>query len=490
MNLSSLNISDLSEKIRQKSLKAEVVFDFFLNQAKTKNKNINAYISLNEKGREKAFELDKRIERGEKVGLLAGIPVGVKDMICTKDHLTTAASKMLAQYKPSYSATVIEKLESQDAILLGKCNQDEFAMGSSTLNSYFGSCKNPWNTKYVSGGSSGGSAASVAAGLSLSSLGTDTGGSIRQPAHFCGVVGIKPTYGRVSRHGVIAFASSLDQVGTFGKTVKDAALTLEAISGYDTNDSTSANKEVPKWSQQLNPNVKNLKIGVIENFLNPDVPLSSQKVINDSVDVFKKQGAIVDFIKLDHLEYTISTYYLIATAEACSNLSRYDGVKYGYRSDLEKEKFKTLFDFYSQTRGEGFGAEVKRRILMGNFVLSKGYYEAYYQKACEVRTLIKQTFKEAFKKYDCLLSLVNTKGAFKEEEYKNQKLLDIYFNDTCTASVNLAGLPALTVPVGFNEDKMPLGVQLIAPDFKEQTLFDAALCLEKSFQFYKEFKNV
>lgn len=473
-DIRTLSAREISKKVLKKEISAEEVFKTLRTQGDRLNGRLNAYITWNEKGLEEARKLDERISKGENLGVLAGVPVGVKDMICTQGIRTTAGSKMLSEFIPPYSATIVEKMKAQGAIVLGKCNQDEFAMGSSNETSFFGPCRNPWNEEYVSGGSSGGSAVSVATYMSPISLGTDTGGSIRQPAHFCGVVGAKPTYGRVSRYGVVAFASSLDQVGTFARDVEDVALSLEVISGYDSRDATSFSKEVPRWSKSLKKDIKNFKVGVIKDCMNEKLKPHTRKAFSQAVDFLKKEGASVSEVAIPYLKESVSVYHLIAMAEASSNLSRYDGIRYGYKI---KPKAKELVEFYKEIRGQGFGEEAKRRILIGTFILSRGYYDAYYAKATKVRRLIQESFLEAFKKYDVLIGPTFTDGSFKLGDSKS--VVDMYLNDVFTSCVNLAGLPGISVPMGWTDQKLPVGLQVIAPPFQEQKMLDLAHAIEK-----------
>ncbi len=474
----------LTSSIQRGEIKSQEVVEAFLARTNQLNPKLNAFITVNEKSIEQARQVDGHIAKKVPVGPLAGVPIGIKDMLCTKGLRTTAASKILNNFVPPYSATVVERLEQAGAIVLGKTNQDEFAMGSSSENSAFGVTRNPWNLDYVPGGSSGGSAAAVAAMMVPAAVGTDTGGSIRQPASFCGVVGMKPTYGRVSRFGIIAFASSLDQAGPMTRNVRDCALLLETMAGFDERDSTSAQKSIPAWSHHLTDDLKGLKVGrPIEYFsrgLDPEI----EKIVNNSVEVLKSRGAEIVDVSLPSTKYAISTYYLVATSEASSNLARYDGVRFGVRaqaSDIES--------LYKNSRGEGFGAEVKRRIMLGTYALSSGYYDAYYKKACQVRRLIQKDFLEAFKKCDFLVSPVTASAAFKIGG-QIQDPLAMYLNDIYTTSTNLAGLPGLSVPGGWTKSGLPVGVQLTARHFDEQTLFNAGFTLEKHLGLEERYPNV
>jgi aspartyl-tRNA(Asn)/glutamyl-tRNA(Gln) amidotransferase subunit A len=406
--------------------------------------------------------------------------MAVKDVVCTKDILTTCGSKMLYNFIPPYSATVMDKLNENKAIMVGKTNMDEFAMGSSTENSYYKPTKNPWNTEYVAGGSSGGSASAVSSGQAIFAIGSDTGGSVRQPASFCGIVGIKPTYGSVSRYGLIAYASSLDQIGAFTKDVTDCAIVLNAICGYDNKDSTSANHNYPDFTNALRNDVKGMKIGVPKECFGTGI---NEEVKNSVLDVVKKYeelGAFCEEISLSLMEYSIPAYYIIACAEASSNLARFDGVKYGFRAKTDEND--NLMDLYSKTRDEGFGKEVKRRIMLGTFVLSSGYYDAYYQKALKVRTLIRNQFNSVLSKYDCILSPVAPTTAFKLGE-KTKDPLEMYLEDIYTVSLNIAGLPGMSIPCGFDKNNLPIGFQLIGKAFDESTLLNIAYSYEQNTVF-------
>ncbi|MFN9068074.1 MAG: Asp-tRNA(Asn)/Glu-tRNA(Gln) amidotransferase subunit GatA, partial [Bdellovibrionales bacterium] len=411
---------------------------------------------------------------------LGGIPFGINDMLCTKNLRTTAASKMLENFIPPYDSTVVARLKNQGAIILGKLNQDEFAMGSSNETSFFGATKNPWDLKFVPGGSSGGSAAAMAAKMAAATIGTDTGGSIRQPASFCGVVGVKPTYGRVSRYGIIAFASSLDQAGPMTQSVADAAVVLETICGHDPKDATSSQKVVPDFFKNLNSKTR-LRVGVLTEALKGGLDTDVEKALQGAIEDYKKSGAEISEISLPLLDHAISVYYLIASSEASSNLSRYDGVRFGHRAKMD-ESSVSLDEFYARTRGEGFGAEVKRRIMMGTFCLSSGYIEAYYEKACRVRRLIQQDYAMAFENCDVILSPVAASPAFKIGERISDPL-QMYLNDIFTTSTNLAGLPGMSVPYSISKSGLPIGLQLTAKAFDEQTLLNAAATLEANSPF-------
>ena len=437
---------------------------------------MHAYISLDEEGAlRKAEEVDARVARGEEVGVLAGVPVAVKDNICIKGMRTTCASKILENFVSPYDATVVEKLKAADAVFLGKTNLDEFAMGSSTENSYFGPTRNPHDPERVPGGSSGGSAAALAAGEAVLALGSDTGGSIRQPASFCGVVGLKPTYGRVSRYGLVAFASSLDQIGPMAKNVKDTALLLNVISGYDPRDSTSAPVEVPDFTKALDEGIEGIRIGLPREYFAEGLEDEVREKVLEAVDILEGEGAEVVEVSLPHTKYAIATYYIVAPAEASSNLARYDGVKYGFRAEG-----RDLYEMYCNTRSQGFGEEVKRRIMLGTYTLSAGYYEAYYLKALKVRTLIKQDFEEAFETCDLLATPTSPTVAFRLGE-KVADPLTMYLSDVYTVSVNLAGLPGISVPCG-SSDGLPVGLQLIGRPFDEETLLRVAHVVERSLK--------
>lgn len=471
MNKSALQIA---KDIRENKTSSFEVTAEFLKRIEELDPQINSVITVNER----ALHLSKNVKNFDEKPL-AGVPILFKDMFCTKGVKTTAASKILENFIPPYSATVVERLEQAGAFVLGKCNQDEFAMGHSTRTSYFGACKNPWNFNYTPGGSSGGSASAVSAGFSPVSLGTDTGGSIRQPAHFCNLVGVKPTYGRVSRFGIVAYASSLDQAGPLAHTVEDCALILYLISGKDEKDSTTSSETVPLWHKNLSADVANLKIGIPKEFLK-NISSSVEKSLNTAQDVLVKNGAKISEVSLPLSSYFPNTYYLISSCEASSNLSRYDGIRYGFSSQKPPQ---SLIDFYSQTRGEGFGSEVKRRILMGIFCLSEGYYEAYFRKAQKVRRLIREQFDQLFKDVDVILAPV-TPDLPPPIKDSSEDLIKNYTSDMFTVPSNLSGLPSLSVPVGIF-DGFPFGVQLIGRAFDEQTLFNTAYFLQEELQAYK-----
>ena len=464
------SLTDIQKNLREKKITPRELLDFYLDKINKQNKNLNAFISLN----------DKALE-SKKKGCLAGIPLGIKDIFCTKDLRTTAGSKALENYIPPYTATAVKKLEEEGAIIIGKCNNDEFAMGSKGKNSYFGNVKNPWDLKRCAGGSSSGSASAVAGGLCPASLGTDTGGSVRIPAHYCNLVGLKPTYGRVSRYGMIAYASSLDQAGIFTHTVEDSALLLDIISGFDPWDPTSVKKDTPYFQKNLNSDIKNKKVLFfdLESFkdqIQPEVLQAFQNCLK----LLKEKGCQLVEKKWPFLQHGLSVYYLISTSEASSNLSRYDGIRYGYKSSKDS---KNIQDFYALNRTESFGKEVRRRIIMGTFCLSAGYYEEYFHKACQVRNLIKQSFDKLFSSYDLIVSPVasSTAPALNFEENP----LQTYLNDQFTVFANLIGAPALSLPFSFSKENLPIGIQLMGPPFLEQNILDVALSLEKDLKTYK-----
>lgn len=483
------SLFELKELINKGEMTAVEVTETFLNRAQQLNPKVNAFISFNEKALKEAQRVDQRRQQGEDLGPLAGVPLAIKDLLCTEGLKTTAASKMLHNFIPPYSATVVERLQTAGAVVLGKANLDEFAMGSSNENSFFGPCKNPWSLEHVPGGSSGGSAAAVAASMAPASIGTDTGGSIRQPANFCGIVGVKPTYGRVSRYGIVAFASSLDQAGPMTKTVKDSALMLEVISGQDPHDSTTSSRRVPRWSEALSENLKGLKVGLPKEYFSDQISEDTRKAVENCIEIVKAQGAEVKEVSLPLVKYGIPIYYLIATSEASSNLARYDGVRFGHRSNFQEIPAKDLAEFYSRSRGEGFGSEVKRRIILGTYCLSSGYYDAYYKKASQVRRLLTEQFKKAFEACDVLLSPVTTHPAFRLGE-RVADPLQMYLNDIYTTATNLAGLPGMSVPAGFSQDGLPIGVQLSAAHFDEQTMFNVAYAIEQALNLTKRWPDV
>lgn len=473
--LNTATCGAIAAAVRAKEISALAVTEHFLSRVSSLEGKLNAFVTVNDKATAQAKAIDAKLSRGEEAGALAGVPMAIKDLLCTTGLKTTASSKILHNFIPPYSATVVKRLEAAGAVVLGKTNLDEFAMGSSNENSATGPAKNPWNPEYVPGGSSGGSAAAVASRMAPAAIGTDTGGSIRQPASFCGLFGVKPTYGRVSRYGIIAFASSLDQAGPMAHSTKDCALILEAISGVCAHDSTSAAVEVPKWSQTMTDNVKGLKIGLPKEYFAEKMDADVERVTKEAVAALKDRGAIIVDVKLPLVKHAVPVYYLVATSEASSNLARYDGMRYGHRTS--NITTGDLDEVYRRSRGEGFGAEVKRRIMLGTYALSSGYYDAYYQKASQVRRLIRDEFLNAFASCDVILSPVCTSPAFKIGERINDPL-QMYLNDIFTTSTNLAGLPGMSVPAGFSAGGLPIGVQLMARHFDEARMFNVSLALE------------
>ncbi len=476
MDIVKLTVHELIEKLQNKEITISEINNSYINRIKEKEDDVQAFITLTtEEALKKSDIIEKKVNSGEINDILAGIPIGIKDNICIKNVKTTCASKMLENFVAPYNATVIEKLNDRNLICLGKTNMDEFAMGSSTETSYYKKTRNPVDLSRVPGGSSGGSAAAVASNMVPWALGSDTGGSIRQPASFCGVVGLKPTYGLVSRYGLIAFASSLDQIGTFTKDVQDASILLNVISGYDVKDSTSANIEKKDYTKCLKNNVTGLKIAVPKEFFGDGINSEVKKALEIAINKYKELGAIVEEISLDIANYALATYYIIACAEASSNLGRFDGIRYGYRS----KDYTNLKDIYTKSRSEGFGDEVKRRIILGTYVLSSGYYDAYYKKAQKVRTLVKNEFNKVFEKYDVILTPTSPTTAFKLGE-KSDNPLEMYLSDICTVSVNIAGLPGISIPCGVDSNNMPIGMQLIGNHFDEETILNAAYTFEQS----------
>ena len=447
----------------------------YLDKIKNKEKDIDAYLSIVEdKAIDMAKKADERIHNSDNITNLTGIPYALKDNMCTKDIKTTCGSRMLENFVPPYNATVYEKLMGDGAVLLGKLNMDEFAMGSSNENSYFKKTKNPYGENKVPGGSSGGSAASVAADETIFSLGSDTGGSIRQPAAFCKVVGMKPTYGRVSRYGLVAFASSLDQIGPLTKDVTDCAMVLNSIAGHDKLDSTSANIEVPDFLDALTGDVKGMKIAYIKEYLEGGIQPEIKQSIENALKLYEKMGAHVEAVSMDLTDYALPAYYIISSAEASSNLARYDGIKYGYSA----KDYNGLDELYKFSRSEGFGDEVKRRIMLGTYALSSGYYDAYYKKALQVRTLIKESYNNIFSKFDVILTPATPTTAFGIGE-KSEDPVEMYLADIFTVSLNIAGLPGMVIPSGMDKNKMPIGMQLIGKAFDEMSILKAAYAYEK-----------
>ncbi len=486
MDITSLTVHELQEKIKNKELSVSEITKAYVDRINEKEKDVKAFVTTTcEEAISKAEDMEKRMDNGELNSEFAGIPIGIKDNMCTKGVRTTCSSKMLENFIAPYDATVVEKLNDAGMISLGKLNMDEFAMGASTEYSYFKKTCNPWNLNRVPGGSSGGSAAAVAADLVPWALGSDTGGSIRQPASFCGVVGLKPTYGLVSRYGLVAFASSLDQIGPITKDVRDAAMLLNIIAGHDEKDTTSYDIPKKDYTKALKTDVKGLKIGIPKEYFGEGINAEVKKKLEEAIETYKKLGAEVEEFSLDIAEYALATYYIIACAEASSNLGRFDGIRYGYRT----ENFSNLKELYRNSRSEGFGSEVKRRIILGTYVLSSGYYDAYYKKAQQVRTLVKKEFDKAFEKYDVLLTPTSPTVAF-EIGTKSENPLEMYLADICTVSVNIAGLPGISVPCGVNGENMPIGMQLIGNKFEEEKILNAAYAFEQEYKFRDKYKPV
>jgi len=474
--LYSLTAHEVIDLIKKKEVKCQEVVESVLERIKQVEDKVKSYITITEQeALENAKKIDEKIGKGEDVGVLYGLPIALKDNLCTNGIKTTCASKILYNFVPPYDATVVKKLKENHMTLLGKLNMDEFAMGSSTENSAFHTTKNPWDLERVPGGSSGGSAAAVAADEAFFTLGSDTGGSIRQPASLCGVVGMKPTYGRVSRFGLVAFASSLDQIGPLTKDVEDCALAMNIICGHDPYDATSAPIDVPDFTKALKNDVKGLKIGVPKEYMEKGVNDEVKKAVEKALELLKSLGAQYEEFSIPIVEYALPTYYIIASSEASSNLARYDGIKYGYRT----QNYEDLIDLYKKTRSEGFGPEVKRRIMLGTYALSAGYYDAYYKKGLQVRTLIKRAFDEAFKKYDVIITPTSPTTAFKIGERVSNPL-EMYMSDICTVPVNIAGLPAISIPCGFDSNGLPIGLQIIGKAFDEQTILRVAYTYEQN----------
>lgn len=480
MNLMSLTAVELGKKIKSGEVRVVDAVNAAFDQIEAVEKDINSYVTVYKKEEvlEKAEHIQKLIDEGQLTGPLAGVPVAIKDNMCTRDKLTTCSSKILGNFYPTYSAEAVINLEKAGAVIIGKTNMDEFAMGSTTETSFYGPTKNPWNKEHVPGGSSGGSCAAVAAEECSYALGSDTGGSIRQPSSFCGVTGIKPTYGTVSRYGLIAYGSSLDQIGPVAKDVTDCATILETIASYDSKDSTSVKRDDYNFTEALVEDVKGLKIGIPKDYFGEGLEPEVKEAILKAVDVLKDKGAIVEEFDLSLVEYAIPAYYVIASAEASSNLSRFDGVKYGYRT----EEYNGLHNMYKKTRSEGFGEEVKRRIMLGSFVLSSGYYDAYYLKALRTKALIKKAFDEAFAKYDVIIGPAAPTTAPKLGDSLSDPI-KMYLGDIYTISVNLAGLPGISVPCGQDSNGLPIGMQIIGDCFKEKTIIRAAYAYEQTREY-------
>lgn len=486
MELYSLTVSKIARKIKEKEITIKEVLDSVYNRIENVEEKVSAYVTLTkEQAYNRATKLQERLDNGEDIGIMGGVPIAIKDNICTNGIKTTCSSKMLENFVPFYDATVIEKLENAGAIIIGKTNMDEFAMGSSTENSAIKKTKNPWDLERVPGGSSGGSAAAVACDIAPCALGTDTGGSIRQPASFCNVVGLKPTYGLVSRYGVVAYASSLDQVGPLTKSVEDAAILLNVIAGKDEKDTTSADIPKKDYLKSIKDDIKGKKIGVPTEFISDGINEDVKKAYEENLNTLKELGAEIIEIKLDYAKYSLPTYYIIATAEASSNLGRYDGIRYGHRA----KDFSSLDELYVKSRTEGFGDEVKRRIMLGTYVLSSGYYDAYYKRGQKVRTLIIDDFKKAFEKCDVIAIPTTPNTSFKFGE-KTSNPLEMYLEDIYTVPVNIAGLPGISVPGGFDKNGMPIGMQFISKAFDEENLLQVAYTFEKNTGFNMKKPNV
>ena len=474
MSILDLTALELGKKIKAGEITSPQATEAVIKQIKAVEEQVHSYVTLDEEGAMKrAKEVQAQIEAGTLTGPLAGVPAAIKDNMCTKDMRTTCSSKILENFVPTYTAEAVLNLEKAGAVILGKTNMDEFAMGSTTETSYYGVTRNPWNTEHVPGGSSGGSCAAVAANECFYALGSDTGGSIRQPSSFCGVTGIKPTYGTVSRYGLIAYGSSLDQIGPVAKDVSDCAAILEAISSHDLKDSTSMVRTDCDFTSALKDDVKGMKIGIPSSYFGEGLDEEVRAAILKAADILKEKGAIVETFDLGLVDYAIPAYYVIASAEASSNLSRFDGIKYGYRT----KAYEGLHNMYKKTRSEGFGPEVKRRIMLGSFVLSSGYYDAYYLKALRTKALIKKEFDKAFAKYDLILAPASPDTAPKLGASLSDPL-KMYLGDIYTISVNLAGLPGMTVPCGMDSKGLPIGMQLIGDCFKEKNIIRAGYAFE------------
>jgi len=484
MNITDFTVHELREKIKNKEITIPEIVDAYSEKIQEKETDIEAFVTtLIEEAKKQADTIQQKRDSGEIKGDYAGIPIGIKDNICTKGIKTTCGSKMLENFISPYNATVIDNIEQENLINLGKLNMDEFAMGGSTETSYFKKTKNPWNLNKVPGGSSGGSAAAVAANMVPWALGSDTGGSIRQPASFCGVVGLKPTYGLVSRYGLVAFASSLDQIGPITKDVTDSAILLGIIAGKDEKDTTSVNLPKKDYVKALTGNVKGLKVGVPKEFFGDGINEEVKQSLYKAIDQYKELGADVEEFSLDIAKYSLATYYIIACAEASSNLGRFDGIRYGYRA----KDVNSIEDIFKKSRSEGFGAEVKRRIILGTYVLSSGYYDAYYKKAQKVRTMVMNEFNKAFEKYDVIVTPTAPTTAFGIGEKLNNPL-EMYLADICTVSINVAGLPAISIPCGVDSKRLPIGIQIIANKFQEEKILNAAYTLEQKVKFRESYK--
>lgn len=475
MDIMGLTAVELGKKIKAKEISVTEATQAYLDQIEKVENDVHSYVTIDKEGAlKRAEEVQKMIDDGILLSPLAGVPVAIKDNMCTKGMRTTCSSKILENFVPTFTSEAVLNLEKAGAVIIGKTNMDEFAMGSTTETSAFGVTRNPWNPEHVPGGSSGGSCAAVAAGEAVMALGSDTGGSIRQPAAYCGVTGLKPTYGRVSRYGLIAYASSLDQIGPIGKNVKDCAALFEIIAGHDSKDSTSADVPVESYDSLVSGGLSGMRIGIPKEYLAEGCDEEVKKALADAVHTLGKNGAVVEFFSLGMVDYVIPAYYIIACAEASSNLERFDGVKYGYRTPGATE----LHEMYKKSRAEGFGEEVKRRILLGSFVLSAGYYDAYYMKALRAKGLIKKEFDKAFQKYDCILAPASPTTAPKIGTSLSDPL-QMYLSDIYTVAVNLAGLPAVSLPCGMDSRGLPIGMQLIGDCFQEKKILRAAAAYEQ-----------
>ena len=483
MEITELTVHELIEKLKNKELTSTEITQSYIDRIKEKEPEVQAFVTtLEDEAIKQAKEIDEKRATGEIENNLAGIPIGIKDNMCTKGIKTTCSSHMLENFVSPYDATVVEKLKSENLIDLGKLNMDEFAMGGSTEYSYFHKTYNPWNLNKVPGGSSGGSAAAVAANMVPWALGSDTGGSIRQPSSFCGVVGLKPTYGLISRYGLVAFASSLDQIGPITKDVEDSAILLNLIAGHDEKDTTSADIAKKDYTKNLKNDIKGKKIGVPKEFFGEGINAEVKEKLQEAIETYKELGAEVEEFSLDIAKYSLATYYIIACAEASSNLGRFDGIRYGYRTP----EFSNLKELYKKSRSEGFGPEVKRRIILGTYVLSSGYYDAYYKKAQQVRTLVMNEFQKAFEKYDVILTPTSPTVAF-DIGSKSNNPLEMYLADICTVSVNIAGLPGISIPCGVDKEGMPVGMQLIGNKFEEEKLLNIAYVFEQKTKFREKY---
>ena len=484
MEVYELTVHELIEKLNKNEITSEGIVESYSKRMDEKEKDVKAFVTeTKENALKMAEEIDAKREKGEDVSEFAGVPIGIKDNICTKGVKTTCSSRMLENFVSPYNATVIEKLDNEGIMSLGKLNMDEFAMGASTEYSYFGASRNPWDLKKTPGGSSGGAAAAVAANFVPWALGSDTGGSIRQPASFCGIVGLKPTYGLVSRYGLVAFASSLDQIGPMTKDVTDCAMLLNIIAGHDRRDTTSENMPKKDYTKSLVKDVKGLKIGLPKEYFGEGINPEVKEAVMAAAKKYEEMGAIVEECSMKATDYALATYYIIACAEASSNLGRFDGIRYGYRT----ENFNNLKDIYRNSRSEGFGKEVKRRIILGTYVLSSGYYDAYYKKALKVRQVVRNEFSKLFEKYDVLLTPTSPTVAFDIGTRSNNPL-EMYLADICTVSINIGGVPAMSIPCGVDKQGMPIGVQLIGKHFDEETLIRSAYTYEQEIKFRENYK--